>query len=441
MTLSTKQAEAANLLNTKAYTLLYGGARSGKTYLIIYWIVVRALVFAGCRQLVTRRYAVDVRGSIWKITIRDIIKELGLIQGQDYTVNEQEMELRFPNGSIVLCSGLDDKERVDKVLGQEYTAIYVNESQDVSWSTVRTLRTRLSQRVKGCSIRFVADLNPTSSAHWTYKVFFKGLDPETGDPIPGPELYGKLKLSPKDNEAHLPADYIRNELESLTGSRRQRFLEGEYTSLSDLQVFNPASLYHWQEFEDWSKGRLPDVRMVGGIDIGFEDADSVCVLAYIDGDPNVWLVFEHKARRASVTELGLAVEKAKAFCRENIKNGGQDIIFFGDTGGGGKKILWELTRVQGIPIRPAYKQEKKMAIELLQDEVNTGRFHIPAGGTFFDECGQIVFTREDNGDILRIVDDSAYHPDMMDAILYAYRYLWAYGNNALRKEFRDERSE
>lgn len=429
-----RQQEAAALLNQKRYTLLYGGARSGKTYLTVYWIVARALRYPGSRHLIARRYGVDVRGAIWKITLKDILSELDLHIGADYGQNEQEMEIRFPNGAVIVCTGLDDKERVDKVLGQEYSTVYVNESQDVPWSTVRTLRTRLSQRIPHCPNRFVADLNPTSTAHWTYKVFFQGVDPESGESIVDRHLYGRLKMSPTDNLENLPEDYIRTELETLTGSRRSRFFDGEYTSLSDLQVFNPASVYRWSDFEAWAAHRWADVRLVGGIDIGFEDADAVIVFAYIDGDPDVWLIFEHKARRSSVSELGAAVTRAKEFCRQNIKNGGQEVIFFGDTGGGGKKILWELSQVQGIPVRPAYKQDKKMAIELLQDEINSGRCHIPEKGAFLDECAQVVFTKDQNDTILRVIDDKVYHPDLMDAMLYAYRYLWAYGNSALRKK-------
>jgi hypothetical protein len=110
------------------------------------------------------------------------------------------------------------------------------------------------------------------------------------------------------------------------------------------------------------------------------------------------------------------------------------VTIYGDTGGIGKKVCWELSYVQGIPIEAAYKQEKRMAIEFLQEEINNSRLLVPKGGIFADECDKIVWTRDDSGTILREIDDKAYHPDMMDAILYPMRFVWAYGNSALRKD-------
>jgi phage terminase large subunit len=432
--LNPRQAEAASLLNSKRYTLLYGGARSGKTWLIVLWIIGRAFMAPGSKHLITRRYGVDVRGSIWKQTLKDCLSALDLHIGADYTQNDQEMELRLPNGAVIICSGLDDKERVDKVLGREYATIYVNESQDVPWATVRTLRTRLSQ---DCAVpnRFVADLNPTGQAHWTFKVFFKGVDPESGQPLTNSQDHGKLLLTPYDNRDNLPEGYIESELETLVGPRRQRFLLGEYSATTDLQVFSPTG-YEWSEFIEWTKGKEAEIRLVGGLDIGFEDADALAILAYVDGDPRVWVVYEYKARRSGISELAEAVIQARKWCFDHVPGRVKELSLYGDTGGIGKKVCWELSYVQGIPIQAAYKQEKRMAIEFLQEEINNSRLLVPKGGIFAEEALQIVWTRDENGTILREIDEKAFHADLMDAILYPMRYIWAYGNKALRKEFR-----
>jgi PBSX family phage terminase large subunit len=429
--LNPKQIEANKVLERHRYSLLYGGARSGKTWLICLWIVGRAFRAPGSKHLITRRYGVDVRGSIWKQTLKDILLALDLHIGQDYTQNDQEMELRLENGSVIICSGLDDKERVDKVLGREYATIYVNESQDVPWPTVRTLRTRLSQNT-GVYNKFVADLNPTTMAHWTYKIFFKGVDPETNQPLPNIGDYGKIQLSPYDNADNLPADYISSELETLVGARRQRFLEGTFSSTTDLQVFAPTT-YEWSEFTEWARGKEASIRLTGGLDIGFEDADALAILAYVDGDPKVWVVYEYKSRREGISDLAEAVKTGRKWVFDHIPTNAKELTLYGDTGGIGKKVCWELSYVQGIPIQPAYKQEKRMAIEFLQEEINNSRLLVPKGGVFADECTQIVWTRDDNGAILREIDERAYHPDLMDAILYPMRYIWSYGNGALRK--------
>ncbi len=63
--------------------------------------------------------------------------------------NETDHFLKFPNGSEVWVDGLDDKDRVDKILGREYATIYFNEMSQIGYSTITTVLTRLAQKIKG----------------------------------------------------------------------------------------------------------------------------------------------------------------------------------------------------------------------------------------------------------------------------------------------------
>ena len=55
-----KQREAIDLMASEPkYTLLYGGSRSGKSFIIIYAIIHRALKEAGSRHLIVR-FAFDL---------------------------------------------------------------------------------------------------------------------------------------------------------------------------------------------------------------------------------------------------------------------------------------------------------------------------------------------------------------------------------------------
>src|SRR5690606_20481945 len=103
---------------------------------------------------------------------------------------EQDGVFVFANGSEVWCSGLDDKERVDKVLGKEYATIYENEASELSYDAHTTLMTRLAQSVEAkvgspgaLPLRNYIDLNPTTQSHWTYKLFVQGVEPEGKRPV------------------------------------------------------------------------------------------------------------------------------------------------------------------------------------------------------------------------------------------------------------------
>jgi hypothetical protein len=81
-----------------------------------------------------------------------------------------------------------------------------------------------------------------------------------------------------------------------------------------------------------------------------------------------------------------------------------------------------------------------MAIQNLQDEIRKGFFRIKRGTAFEDEALRTIFKRvEAEGQpsiITREIDDDVYHPDMMDAILYALRHYWLTHGQDHAQEFK-----
>jgi PBSX family phage terminase large subunit len=415
--------------------LLYGGARSGKTVLVIYFIVYCCLTFPGIRILVTRRYATDIRASIWSDSLPKVARLLGLVLGKEYKCNEQQMTVTFPNGSEIICGGLDDKERVDKILGTEYGMVYINESQDVPWTTVKTLRTRLAQKVEGFRNRFVCDLNPTSVNHWTYSLWFEGRMPDTEEPVKG--TYGKIQMNPGDNKENLSENFIEEQLEGLTGEERKRFFLGEYSANSDLQVFHPVAVHDGLEadFLEWAKGKWHQMLVTGGLDFGFEDADAYVALAYVDGLPDVWVLDEYKVRKNDTTMLATDLKAMMAAMWEKYPFRAvarDDYVIWTDTGGLGRKTAEELRNAYELPVRAAYKRDKDVGLYFVQDDVDHGRLHLAKDGAFAEECRKAVWKRnKDTGKVERVLDDDVFHPDVLDAVIYAYRFLMKHGNEAM----------
>jgi PBSX family phage terminase large subunit len=427
MGLTARQSEAVLLIRKYRYILLRGGSRSGKTYLVVRTFVRWALQYRGSRFLIVRLFMVDIRASIWKITFPDVLRDLDLHPVADYTTNEQTMEIRFRGGGMIVCGGLADDQRVDKILGTDWSSIYPNECHDIPWSSILKLKTRLSQNV-GAPNKFIFDLNPTTTAHWSYTIWFKGLDPETKEPIEDWEkLYGTLKMSPYDNIENLGEDYIKLELETKHGNDRKRFLDGEYSTTSELQIFRPVSYFLEDEFQAWCRKIGWDrVRFVGGLDLGFNDNDAIVILAYCEKEKDVWLIFEHKKNKQGIAALADSIKKSMGFI-ETYPTPTKDLAIYADPAW--KRDLYDLEHMYGIPVRPAYKRDANLAVELLQDEVNDGFLHIRKAGAFDNECEQIIWTRNDSGVILREIDDKAFHPDVMKAVIYAFRFLWVYGGD------------
>lgn len=438
--LTLKQREGARVIADNDWILLVGGARSGKTFLAIKKIIVSAYQHDGSRFLILRRFAVDIRDSIFSITIPAVLKDLGLEHGVEYSYTKLPMQYTFSNGSTIICAGLDDEKAAEKVLGQEYAFIYVNECNTISWQVIKKLKTRLSQNTKAGN-KFICDLNPESTNHWTYKLWYKGVDPESGNKIDWMDekgvavRFGKIQMNPYDNRSNLPDGYIEKNLETLSGNARNRFLLGEYSTDSDIKVFKPASLYEWSEFKDWMIGKESSIRFIGGLDLGFQDADAFCIIAYVDGLRDHWVVYEHKARRQNIDELAEAMKRGIDWVFKNIPTNNQTIQFYCDTAtlrhgheGDQKKTWSQLRSMYGLPVSAAYKRDKKLSTEFLISEVDGGFLHIPHGGSLNDEMDMTVFTRHDDGTIERVINDEIYHPDEVDAVVYCYNFLMSYGN-------------
>jgi len=427
----------------KRHTLLYGGSRSGKTFLLVLVIVMRALMYPGSRHLIYRLRLKDAIQSIWLETLPKVLSLLPGIQSK-ITMNETRHVATFPNQSEIWIAGVDDARSEDSVLGKEYATVYHNEASQIPFLTAWKVRTRLAQKVPGCKAREFVDLNPTTRAHWTNKEYVEKIDPihsKPGDrvPITNPDDYAWMQLNPGGNVANIDEGYLAS-LAGAPESMRRRFYLGEYADDNDLIVypFPPAGYHAGRQFDDWVKVVGPgNVRFAAGLDLGFEDADGFAIVAYVPRlqgqtyEPEFkkrWLVYEYKARRSGLSELAKAVQVGLDWAADkagSLNMPSANIRIYSDTGGGGAKMVYDLRTVYKLPVLPAYKRDKLAAIELLQDEVKAGLFLVPADGAFAQEAEAIVWTKDpETGAIVRTIDDRQYHPDLMDAILYAMRAVW-----------------
>lgn len=220
-----KQREALEVCRQHKYTLLSGGSRSGKTFALCVFIVVRACRVKG-RHAILRFHFNDCKQSIGMDTLP---KVLDLMQVR-YTLNKADWVFTIQQtGSEIWIGGLDDKDRVEKILGKEFCTIYINEASQISYHAYQTALTRLAQRVEGVENRVFIDCNPPTRDHWLYALFKLHADPHNRNmPMPNAEAYGYLDMNPLDNVENLPDGYIDDVLSNLDERQRARFRDGEW---------------------------------------------------------------------------------------------------------------------------------------------------------------------------------------------------------------------
>jgi len=309
-----KQLEAIRLMNSNQTTLLEGGGRSSKTFIILYAIVIRALRVKSDHLICRFRFA-HVKQSICYQSIPKLFEILKL--KTRVILNKSDWFYEFPNGSTIWVGGLDDKERTEKILGNEYSTIFINEASQVSYDSYEILLTRLNPcpELKG---RVYMDYNPPSIHHWGHKIFHERKFPD-GRPVPD-DNYAHLLMNPADNKFISP-EYLKT-LENLSMAKRKRFLLGEYSE-------DAGSLWKraWFKYSD----NLPDMQRivigvdpsgtVGGDEIGIIVAGMSNNVYYIlddyslHGTPNEW-----------ADEVNSAYLKWKADVVVAEKNFGGDMV-------------------------------------------------------------------------------------------------------------------
>ena len=225
------QIKATKLLSgSYRWILLHGGSRSGKTFILVRAIIIRALKAPGSRHVIFRLRFNHIKQSIFMETLPEVLKKC--FPDMAVKWNREDYFITLPNKSEVWIGGLDDKERTEKILGKEFSSIYFNESSQIPYSSVSIAQTRLAQKT-GLVNKFYFDCNPPTKSHWLYKIFFQKVDPENKTAIVNPDLYAEMRMNPEGNRANLPGDYIETILGALTDRKRKRFKDGEW--LDDVE--------------------------------------------------------------------------------------------------------------------------------------------------------------------------------------------------------------
>jgi phage terminase large subunit-like protein len=268
--LTDRQKAAQQVLSGDAtHLMLFGGSRSGKTFLLTRNVVFRALKAPNSRHAIFRFRYNHLKASVVLDTFPKVMR--AAYPGVAWDMHQQDGYVSFPGGSQIWFAGLDDKDRTEKILGQEFATLYFNECSQIPLGSVDTALTRLAQKaeqqIEGRApvplrLRAYYDCNPPSKTHWTYRRFVEKRDPDTRLGLPRPEDYAAFSINPTDNAANLSPEYLRM-LESLPARMRARFLEGRFADANPNALFPEEHIDRWRVLD----GAVPQlVRVVVAVD-------------------------------------------------------------------------------------------------------------------------------------------------------------------------------
>lgn len=239
--MTVKQNKALDMLQSDATDIaLGGGSRSGKTFLLVYALMYRALMYPGSRHAIFRFRLNAVVASILYDTLPKVCEIAWPGLWKHCRVDKQHWFIELPNGSEIWFGGLDEKDRTEKILGLEFATIYFNESSQIPYSSIVLAHSRLAQTIEGCVQRAYYDFNPPSKRHWTFKVFVLKVDPDNArKPLKDAMLYQFMYINPMDNADNLTAAYLRR-LENMPLRAKNRFLLGKFADEAEGTLWDEA---------------------------------------------------------------------------------------------------------------------------------------------------------------------------------------------------------
>lgn len=239
--------------------MLFGGSRSGKTFLILRAQMTRALAYES-RHAVLRYRFNHLKASVIYDTLPKMTELCWPGLWAECKLDKTDWFLKLPNGSEFWFGGLDDKERTEKILGNEYADIFFNECSQIPWASRETAITRLAQKTP-LRLKAYYDCNPPDDAHWTAKMFVDKQAPDTRAPLNRPENYAALQMNPADNLENLAEGYM-DELDNLSAAKRARFRDGLFSKSNADALWNVAMIDRARYV-----GALPEmIRIVVAVD-------------------------------------------------------------------------------------------------------------------------------------------------------------------------------
>lgn len=287
---------------SKRYEIYYGGAGSGKSVFVAQKLVKKALTDRR-KILVLRKVDKTTKNSTFQLLL-DTLTDWKIID--KCKINRTDFTITLPNGSVFLCCGLQDPERIKSITG--LTDAWLEEATEFNQEDFNQIDLRIRHpEAKGQQI--ILSFNPVSKVNWCYKLFFK----EAAD-ASMTDFRAQCKIlhtNYLDNK-FLPQSYIDSLLllKATNLDYYKIYALGEFGSLSKL-VFN-----NWK-VEEFDCTQVHGDLCVG-LDFGFIADPTALVASIVDDENKKIYVFNAKSRKGLLNNEIAEMIKAEGFAKSSI---------------------------------------------------------------------------------------------------------------------------
>lgn len=327
-------------------------------------------------------------------------------------VNETELTITYPNGSVLYVSGAADRTAIENFRGMALKKVYIDEGQSFPSYIAELIDEVIGPALMdhSGSLSLIGTPGPIPTGYF-YELWTKN------------EEWSKHFWTFFDNPK-LPflkkglthQDMLDRELKRRGVGSDNPSIQREWFGKWVLDT--DALVYRYNSTKNGYKA-LPQARWqyVLGVDLGYEDADALAVLAWTESSPVVYLIEELIVKQQGISELVNQIEDLRK------KYDFTKIVM--DTGGLGKKISEEIIRRYKISVEPAEKVRKFEYIELMNDALRTSMLQALPDSRFAQDCMKVEWDLDKCTPTKKVIS-SRFHSDICEAVLYAWRCCYGF---------------
>jgi hypothetical protein len=325
--------------------------------------------------------------------------------------NETDLSITYPNGSVLYLLGVTDRSSIEDFRGMPIKKAYLDESQAFPAYIEQLIDDVIGPALMDHDgqLILIGTPGPVPNGYFFDLTKNKAWSQHTWSFFDNPKL-------PFLSQGLTHKNMLDRELNrrgvSVTDPSIQREWFGRWV-LDDNSL-----VYHYDKAKNDYR-ELPEGNWTYllGVDLGFEDADALAVVAYSADHPCTYLLQETVNKRQDLTTLCREIDKLVA--KYSISR----IVV--DTGGLGKKITEEISKRYDIPMVAAEKTRKVEFIELMNDALRTGRFKIKSDSLFAQDAMKVEWDHDKSTPDKKFIS-RRFHSDICEAVLYVWRESYSY---------------
>lgn len=386
------------------YKVATCGRRAGKTTACAVDLFDTALKYPGMNILYVTLNRISGKRIIWKELLR-LNKEYSIGAHE----NVGDLTFTFDNGSTIYVSGAKDASEVEKYRGMHLKLVYIDECQ--------SFRSYLTGFIEDVLEFCLLDYDGTIVLIGTPGPILAGVfyDAYMGNGMMGG--YSKHHWTLVDNP-HIKLKSGKDPEQILAEIRERRGIdETNPTYMREslgLWIEDTDSLVYQFSQSNGYYDQLPSGHKweyIVGVDVGYEDADAIAILAFSRTLPTVYLIKEDISKKQLLEDLATKLVA--------IREKYNPVAMVGDFGALGKKLFESINARHHVNVKPAEKVRKFEYIALMNDDLRTQRILVPRGCRVVEDWQKIQWHPDMEPAKPRI--SNTFHSDIADAVLYGWR--------------------